>query len=167
MPYEPDGTGRNLRNVWHIATAPYPEAQFATLPPKLVEPCIKAGTSEKGVCAECGAPWVREVAKSYGTDNSSTKHIAGGDKSIGQGWEGVQRRADVKTETTGWRPSCDHGGAPVPAIVLDPFSGAGTTGMVADRLGRDAILIEAKPEYADMAKARIADDAGMFAEVGS
>jgi site-specific DNA-cytosine methylase len=53
--------GRNLRSVWTIATAPYPGAHFATFPPKLVEPCVKAGTSERGVCGECGAPWVREV----------------------------------------------------------------------------------------------------------
>ena len=39
----------------------FKEAHFATFPPALVEPCIKAGTSEKGVCGECGAPWAREV----------------------------------------------------------------------------------------------------------
>jgi len=49
--------------------------------------------------------------------------------------------------------------------VLDPFGGAGTTGLVADRLGRDAILCELNPAYADMARKRIADDAGMFGEV--
>lgn len=49
--------------------------------------------------------------------------------------------------------------------VLDPFGGAGTTGMVADRLGRDAVLIELNPEYAEMARRRIVGDAGMFAEV--
>jgi DNA modification methylase len=43
--------------------------------------------------------------------------------------------------------------------VLDPFAGAGTTGLVADRLGRDAILIEANSDYADMARQRIAADA--------
>jgi DNA modification methylase len=49
--------------------------------------------------------------------------------------------------------------------VLDPFGGAGTTGMVADRLGRNAILIELNPEYAAMAERRIKSDAGMFAAV--
>ena len=43
--------------------------------------------------------------------------------------------------------------------------GAGTVGLVADRLQRDAILIEISPEYAEMARRRIADDAPMFAEV--
>ena len=44
----PSGFGatgtRNLRSVWSIATQPYPEAHFATMPEKLVEPCIKAGS---------------------------------------------------------------------------------------------------------------------------
>ena len=44
---------------------------------------------------------------------------------------------------------------PVPCTVLDPFAGAGTVGLVADRLGRDAILIELNPEYAEMAERRV------------
>jgi hypothetical protein len=43
-----NGSGRNLRSVWTIATQPYPGAHFATFPPKLVEPCIKAGCPEGG-----------------------------------------------------------------------------------------------------------------------
>lgn len=49
--------------------------------------------------------------------------------------------------------------------VLDPFGGAGTTGLVADRLKRNAILIELNPDFADMARRRINKDAGLFAEV--
>jgi DNA modification methylase len=51
--------------------------------------------------------------------------------------------------------------------VLDPFGGAGTTGLVADRLGRDALLIELNPEYAQLAHDRIRGDAPLFVEVGS
>jgi DNA modification methylase len=51
--------------------------------------------------------------------------------------------------------------------VLDPFGGAGTTGLVADRLGRNAILLELNPAYAEMARRRISNDAGMFAEVAA
>ncbi len=50
---------------------------------------------------------------------------------------------------------------------LDPFAGAGTTGLVADRLGRNAILIELNPEYAAMAHRRIVNDAPLFAEVAA
>lgn len=44
--------------------------------------------------------------------------------------------------------------------VLDPFLGSGTTALVADRLGRDAIGIELNPTYAEMARRRIENDAG-------
>lgn len=63
-------------------------------------------------------------------------------------------------------PSCAcPAHAPQPCTVLDPFGGAGTSALVADRLGRDAILIELSPAYAAMARRRIEDDAGMFASV--
>jgi DNA modification methylase len=51
--------------------------------------------------------------------------------------------------------------------VLDPFGGAGTTGIVADRLGRSAVLIELNPEYADLAQRRAVNDAPLFAEVSA
>lgn len=77
---EQNTAGRNIRSVWTIATQPYPGAHFATFPPKLVEPCVKAG--------------------------------------------------------------CPEGG-----IVLDPFAGSGTTGLVANRLGRRAVLIDLSMDY--------------------
>ena len=49
--------------------------------------------------------------------------------------------------------------------MLDCFAGAGTVGLVADRLGRDAVLIEISAEYAEMARQRIRDDAPLFAVV--
>jgi tRNA1(Val) A37 N6-methylase TrmN6 len=49
---------------------------------------------------------------------------------------------------------------PVPCVVLDPFAGSGTSLMVADRLGRDAIGIELSESYAEMARRRIEQDAG-------
>jgi DNA modification methylase len=60
---------------------------------------------------------------------------------------------------------CILAGCPKGGTVLDCFGGAGTTGLVADRLGRNAILIELNPQYAHMARKRIADDAGMFSTV--
>jgi DNA methylase len=59
---------------------------------------------------------------------------------------------------------CILAGCPKGGTVLDPFGGAGTTGLVTDRLGRDAILIELNPDYAAMAERRIRDDAPLFAE---
>jgi DNA modification methylase len=89
---------RNKRSVWTIATTPYEEGHFATFPPSLIEPMIKAG--------------------------------------------------------------CPDGGT-----VLDPFGGAGTTGLVADRLQRNAVLIELNPEYAAMAERRIKGDRGELLEL--
>lgn len=60
---------------------------------------------------------------------------------------------------------CILAGCPKDGVVLDPFGGAGTTGLVADRLGRDAILIELNPEYIEMARKRIVGDAPLFVEV--
>lgn len=85
------GETRNARNVWTIATQPYSGAHFATMPPELVERCVKAGSKP-------------------------------GD------------------------------------TVLDPFGGAGTTGLVAQRLGRSTILTELNPAYAELARCRISGE---------
>ena len=60
---------------------------------------------------------------------------------------------------------CILAGCPKGGTVLDPFGGAGTTGLVADRLQRNAILIELNPEYAVMAEKRIDNDAPLFADM--
>jgi site-specific DNA-methyltransferase (cytosine-N4-specific) len=79
---------RNKRSVWTINTMPYKGAHFATYPPKLIEPCILAGTPPAG-------------------------------------------------------------------IVLDPFGGSGTTGAVAQKLGRRSTQIELNPDYFDIALERV------------
>lgn len=64
-----------------------------------------------------------------------------------------------RAEPIGWQPSCACAeAAPVPCTVLDPFGGAGTTGLVAQRLGRRSILIELNPAYAEIARHRIEQD---------
>ena len=62
---------------------------------------------------------------------------------------------------------CLKAGCPGGGVVLDPFGGAGTTGLVADRLGLDCTLIELNPTYVEIARRRIEADAGMFAEVAA
>lgn len=61
--------------------------------------------------------------------------------------------------------TCIKAGCPEGGIVLDPFFGAGTTGLVADRLQRDCIGIELNPAYAEIARKRIQGDSPLFAEV--
>ena len=89
---------RNKRNVWTVTTKSFRGAHFATFPPDLIEPCIKAG--------------------------------------------------------------CPEGGT-----VLDPFGGSGTTALVADRLGRNSILIELNPKYVKMMKKRMFNDSPLFMEM--
>jgi DNA modification methylase len=60
---------------------------------------------------------------------------------------------------------CIVAGCPKDGTVLDPFAGAGTVGLVADRLKRDAVLIELNPAYAEMARSRLKKDGGMFSAV--
>lgn len=170
---------RNLRNVWSFASHPYPGAHFATFPPELAERCIKAGSSERGRCPSCGAPWVRvvetkRVEHSHSTGKENRAGVHGSETSSSS----VFRTNLVPiTKTIGWQPSCkcsaDRGLStgvdmePIPARILDPFAGAGTTGLVADRLGRDCTLIDLNTEYAEMALNRIKDDCPMFAEVAA
>ena len=74
-------------------------------------------------------------------------------------------RQDLKER--GWlhdAPPCSCPDLPA-GLVLDPFGGSGTVGLVADRLGREAVLVELNPEYCEMAKRRIESDAPLFAEV--
>lgn len=156
---------RNARNVWTISTHAYPEAHFATYPPALVERCIKAGTSERGCCAQCGAPWVRQVER-----EPTRPGVTGGATPYDSNRpDGMTLRAGGfgggSCATTGWTPSCRCNAGTAPCVVLDPFAGAGTTLLVADQLQRHAIGIELNPAYAAMIRNRIADDAGMFAEV--
>ena len=163
----------NLRNVWTIPTAGYSQAHFATFPPALIEPCIKAGTSEAGCCSECGAPAVRVFVKSESphdgkTESAYEKGSAAHRMSLAR--QAARERGEEysqKIETIEWKPGCDCNGSITPCTVLDPFGGAGTTALVADRLGRDAILIEISDEYAEMARHRIEGDAPLFANVQS
>jgi DNA modification methylase len=160
-----NGGTRNLRNVWTIATAPYAEAHFATFPPLLAERCIRAGTSERGCCAACGAPWVRVTERSFAllTDRSAERCIRPkiSDAAWKDGWDGVPRGTTSAT-TTGWAASCACGAETQPCTVLDPFAGSGTTLLVADRLQRHAVGIDLSTTYADMAKNRVTDDCPLF-----
>ena len=149
---------------------PFSEAHFATFPPKLVEPMIKAGTSEKGQCPECGAPWARVVERKFYGNLRTAENVDGHlDDVIGlarNNFGGQTRWSEYQPpKTTGWQPTCTHDGQPVPQTILDPFGGSGTVGLVADRLNRNAILCELKDEYADIGQARLWDDAPLFMEL--
>ena len=60
---------------------------------------------------------------------------------------------------------CILAGCPKDGFVLDPFGGAGTTGLVADRLDRNCVLIELNGDYAEIAEERLNDECPLFSEV--
>jgi DNA modification methylase len=144
-------SGRNLRNVWTIATQPYPGAHFATFPEELPRRCILAGTSAKGNCAECGKPWVRVVEKEKRKTSNSKRYSGCSLRN-----DSEDGRYDAITQTLGWQPSCKCKADTVPAVVLDPFFGSGTVGKVATDLGRNWLGIEISGEYIEQAKRRTA-----------
>ncbi len=144
---------RNKRSVWNVATHPFPEAHFATFPPKLIEPCILAGTSEGGCCAICGEPWRRAVEKEFvpQPDIKNPKKLIRDPSALdaSSSWGGSKRGSN-DTKTTGWiRPcKCDsyHEG-PLPCVILDPFGGSMTTAIVAYKHGRKFVMIELSETY--------------------
>jgi DNA modification methylase len=172
MQKKPNGK-RNMRNVWHLGPEPFSLAHFAVYPTEIPRRAILAGTSAKGVCPKCEAPWVRVVErKDHGITTSPVYAVAasGGAQSggvdrcrLGHGGKFVGEMV-----TIGWGPSCScEAGEPRPAVCCDPFLGSGTTALVADQLGRDCIGIELNQAYAKMAECRIVDDAGMFAQLAA
>ena len=145
--FEPVDDGKSQTDTWRIATQPTPFAHFATYPEKLVEPCIKAGTSARGCCPECGAPWGRVVER--------TAMVVKPGPSRDERSQNGELRTQVNgtmlepptSTTTGWQPTCEHNAEPIPCTVLDPFHGSGTTGIVALRLGRAYVGVDVSQEY--------------------
>ena len=145
--------GRNRRTVWEIATQPTPEAHFATFPEALVEPCIKAGTSERGCCAKCGAPMERVVEKEF---YGNWEHHRTDDWDTNVHNKGhATDKAYKPPKTTGWQPTCKCNADTAPCVVLDPFGGSGTTAKVARDLKRDSIMIELNPTYIKIARGKL------------
>jgi DNA modification methylase len=170
--YTPDHilpSGRNIRTVWTIPTQPTPEAHFATFPEALIVPCIKAGTSEKGCCPECGSPWKRVIEK------DTPQQYKGKDIRWGNDGNGMKMKDkfNTTTNTLGWQPTCKcqttsegaegyYSPYPIPCTVLDPFYGSGTTGIVCKKLNRKCIGIELNAEYIKIAERRIEKECGLL-----
>lgn len=128
--------GKNPGDVWSMATSRFKGQHFATYPEQLVERMLLAGVPERR-CRSCRAPHHRPI-----------------------------RRLGATATRLALQPTCGCHGPPSagasthahhqPGLVLDPFIGSGTTGVVAKRHGRDWLGIELHPSFAGMAKDRIA-----------
>lgn len=166
----------NLKNVWTINPQSYKKAHYATFPEKLVEPCIKVSTSQKGICPKCGSQWARIIETTGGTIGASwTDHSddigkgKSGCKHDGGGFGTKQAKEGdpYKRQTLGWKPTCGCGCAEtVPAIVYDPFMGSGTVAATAARMGRNYLGSELSKDYLEnQAKFRIsAAETGVSAD---
>lgn len=132
---------------------------FATWPEKLVEPMIRAGSSERGACPHCGKAWVRVVEREKGDTESAERPKAKGQNGYGKpgstlslSGNGSKEWAERGSKVTdlGFLPACTcPAHEPVPCVVLDPFNGSGTTGKVAVQLGRAYVGVDIATEYLD------------------
>jgi DNA modification methylase len=130
-----------------VNTKGYKKAHFATWPPDLVRPMIRAGTSARGVCPECGAPWERVVERTAMQIRTSERGQIKHENGLRTSTSGTMTKPPTST-TTGWAATCPHADLdPIPATVLDPFSGSGTTLMVALEEGRSGIGVDISTDY--------------------
>ena len=148
----------NKRSVWIIPTEPNREMHFAAFPRKLVLPCILAGTSAKGCCPKCGAPYRRmlergEYSKIHTTSKRRAPEINPHNQSSVMNCQGG---GYWPKKTIGWEPGCECGaGEPVPCTVGDCFGGTGTTAAVAIQHGRRAVTMDLNPEYIAIINRRV------------
>lgn len=119
--------GKNPGDVWTIPTASYHGAHFATFPEGLVERPLRATCPER-VCLGCGTAWRR----------AALVRALGATAVLGT------LRKSCPCADRAWRPG----------VVLDPFIGAGTVAVVAERLGRRWVGIELNPDFAELADQR-------------
>lgn len=157
--FRPDGQpghrlGKNPGSVWEIPTHGFRGPHFATFPPELVRRPILA-TCPEAVCTRCGLPWRRRVSVTRIPVGPPSKQPKPRDKQVMRfkdRWHTVREVGELIP--------CGCRAPTVPGVVLDPFMGAGTVGVVAEQLGRDWLGIEISPAYRKLALERIAKARG-------
>jgi hypothetical protein len=148
--------GAPLLDYWEIPPTGYAGSHYAVFPPALVEPCVKAMAPPK-VCRECGEPSRRITGEpSYvknGVEVVRNEWVSG----INDGMGAHSHKPDGQTtrvdQTLGWT-DCGHDNYRS-ALILDPFAGSGTTGLVATGYGHDAVLIDIDERNAELAMERV------------
>jgi len=165
----PDGAiiGRNLRSVWTINTQPTNHKHLAPWPEELVERMLLLSTSGYGVCPKCGAPWKRATDRPPRPTKEwkRGKNSRDGGLTDAQGLDSMDLSHGAHSSwlannphiSIGWMPRCDCDGndGSGKSLVLDPFSGSATTGLVALKLGHKYIGIDLDQSFLEEAKKRI------------
>ena len=152
---------RNKRDVWSVTVKPFKGAHFATYPKDLIEPCILAGTSEKGHCPVCNAKWKRmkiDTGERHDVEVYTGKAVKDYEHANVQNPSDTKRRvleSMSKIYKYEWIPTCECRLEPVPDIVFDPFMGSGTTAQVALQHGRQYLGCELNKEYEKLQQERI------------
>lgn len=153
---EGERIGKNLRSVWTMPTSDWSGEHFAVFPDELPGTAIRASTSRHGVCPDCGAPWERIIEREKADRDMEGQRKADAERTGRTDGRvmGPSGKVD-KVFSVGWQATCIHADlVPVPATVLDPFTGSGTTGKVARQLGVNFVGLDLSAEYLDQ-QARI------------
>jgi site-specific DNA-methyltransferase (cytosine-N4-specific) len=150
--------GYPLRNVWRINAEPNKCKHFATMPKEVARRCVLLGTSPKGACPECGAPWRRIVERERMATRPGSNTKTEGTERAEHGNRDRRRHCTI-VRTVGWKPTC-RCGHPAdenkPCVVFDMFNGSGTTGEVARLNDRSYIGIDLSWDYlSDIAVDRV------------
>lgn len=154
---------RRQRTVWHFGSDRSILPHYAAFPRELARRCIQSATSDRGVCRSCGRQWERIIEKTKVGDwcRDKQQKSAGVNRckfTANPGESGMRNEHFIDPQCIGWRPTCScNAGDPVPALVLDPFGGTGTTAVAAYAMGRRAILVDVG--YQQMQRQRL----GLFA----
>jgi hypothetical protein len=160
-----DGQGLALT----VNTRGLKAAHFASFPARLVEVLLRASTSRVGRCPKCAAQFERVAnttrdGRDFGRDQDLRQSSGSSHRTINGK---VPSFKAPESTTTGWHPTCTcSAGKPEPPVVLDPFWGAGTVSLIAERMGVNSIGCELNPAYVrDIGVPRVTGDCPMFTEL--
>jgi DNA modification methylase len=141
--------GKNPGDVWQMPGANFPGAHFATFPPVLVERPLLA-TCPELICEACGTPYRRTSRILNQEERGPRRRQDRGHRVLR-----YDRRYSIVRQRGQLRPGCSCEAPSKSGIVLDPFFGAGTVGVVAEQHRRNWLGIELNPDYAAIAEERI------------
>ncbi len=153
--------GSVVRSVWSINTKKGYGSHTSVFPEKLVERVILAGCPEF-VCSECHTPrrpifvpsaeYAKFLGKSWTEDTDKDKQLR-----MEQGFQMHSKKVscDADYRKIGYTIDCECNAPFIPGVMLDPFAGSCTVGVVAEKLNRDYILIDINSDYCREGQQRI------------